>query len=550
MTATIVHSAGMADPLHWTATDPAVLWATGNVSEAIPGVSSALNWSFIDDAIESAVRRAFHSMGLLRSDELGLGRRAEDRFMVAFYGRTVANIEAMRRIGDRTPGTSGNALEQQLFGVVRPGVADSPDRSRLAAAVVRMPWMLTRLRSRQARHTADVLAWWRRAAMDPPADLAAARGLLVCARTLYSRSFELSTLASMVVQALYDQVVELAVGTGRDGLEHRLVTGYATILETGMLSELWDLARNCGDLTSFLLRHGYHGPGEGQLDSRVWREDPAPLLALLPRYAALPADAHPREVLARRTRIREEAETEFRAALPRTRRAGASVVLRLARIYLPQREIGKSNYTRSLDGARIAARRLGRALTTAGILDEPDDVFGLTYDEVTGPAAPGDARKRAAERAALRHDYSTTTLADRWTGPPTRIPFVPNTSRDSAATADPVGTTITGEACGGGQASGRVRVIDNPADVELEQGEVLVCRSTDPSWSSLFPFASALVVDLGGRISHTAIVARELGLPCVGCTGDGTARLRTGDLVRVDGDRGSVEVLSRSEDHP
>lgn len=548
MTATIgICPTGMTDPLHWAATDPDVLWATGNVSEAIPGVSSALNWSFIDDAIESAVRRAFHTMGLLRSDELALGARAEDRFMVCFYGRTVANIEAMRRIGDRTPGTSGNALEKQLFGVLRSGVADHPDRSRLAAAAIRMPWMLARLPKRQARHSADVLAWWRRAAVEPPAELADARALLAQARRLYSRSFELSTLASMVAQALYDRVVELAVGTGREGLEHRLITGYATILETGMLSELWDLARGFGDVTSFLLRHGYHGPDEGQLDSRVWREDPAPLLTRLPGYAGLDDGAHPREVLRRRAAVREDAEAEFRDALPPSRRAAASTLLRLARIYLPQREIGKSNYTRSLDGARIAARGLGRAFARAEMLADADDVFGLTYDEVTSPSLPADAHQRAAQRAALRRDYATTTLADRWTGPPARIPLTTSTM---AVHSVGVETIISGEACGGGVATGHVRVVDDPADVDLEPGDVLVCRSTDPSWSLLFPLASALVVDLGGRISHTAIVARELGLPCVGCTGDGTIRLHTGDLVHVDGDRGIVEVLSRSEGQP
>ena len=125
--------AGMANPLHYEATDPDVLWSPGNVSEAIPGVSTALNWSFIDDAIELAARRAFYAMGVLRRNELTLGTRAEERFMVCFYGRTVANIEAMRSIGDRTPGTSANAVEEQLFGVVRPDAVNEPTYGYLAS---------------------------------------------------------------------------------------------------------------------------------------------------------------------------------------------------------------------------------------------------------------------------------------------------------------------------------------------------------------------------------------------------------------------------------
>lgn len=79
----------MLNPLHWEATDPSVLWSPGNVSEAIPGVSTALNWSFIGDATELASSRAFWAIGVLRRDEVRLNDRAEDRFMVCFYGRTV-----------------------------------------------------------------------------------------------------------------------------------------------------------------------------------------------------------------------------------------------------------------------------------------------------------------------------------------------------------------------------------------------------------------------------------------------------------------------------
>ena len=85
------------------------------------------------------------------------------------------------------------------------------------------------------------------------------------------------------------------------------------------------------------------------------------------------------------------------------------------------------------------------------------------------------------------------------------------------------------------------------ATSELEPGEILVCETTDPSWASLFLVASALVIDIGGALSHGAIVARELGVPCVINTRVGTRCLRTGDLLRVDGERGSVTVLAAAD---
>lgn len=531
---------GMANPLHWVATDPGVLWSPGNVSEAIPGVSTALNWSFIDDAIELAARQAFAAMGVLSHGEVTLNDRAEDRFMVAFYGRTVANIEAMRIIGDRMPGTSANAVEAQLFGVVRPDAVNHSTLSRVPAIAVRMPRTATRLKRDSLALRAEIVEWWRGAVLSPPDSLPAATALLAEARRRYTRAFSLGVLSSMLSQALYDQVVLLAAGADRPGLQHRLVTGYEGMLETGLVTDLWDLSHDRLDRATFLLRHGFHGPDEGQMASRVWREDTAPLDSQVRRYAGLGPDAHPSVAERRQIAVREAAEAELLGAVGRLKAPGAKLVLKLARTLVPLREIGKANYTQCLDGARLAARVIGRQLVASGRLDDPEDVFGLTYDELTAARLPDDLRSLAAERTAIRADYLSTDLAEKFTGPPQRIPLA---GAELTATDKP----ITGEGVGGGSVTGRARVVLDPATEDLEPGEILVCRSTDPGWTSLFHLAGGVAVDMGGTMSHAAIIARELGIPCLTCTVDGTRRVRTGDLVRLDGDAGSLAILERHD---
>jgi pyruvate,water dikinase len=84
------------------------------------------------------------------------------------------------------------------------------------------------------------------------------------------------------------------------------------------------------------------------------------------------------------------------------------------------------------------------------------------------------------------------------------------------------------------------------ASGDIGPGEILVCPFTDPSWTPLMAIASAMVVDVGGPASHGAVVARELGIPCVIGTETAMTTLRDGDRVRVDGTQGTVEVLARA----
>ena len=84
---------------------------------------------------------------------------------------------------------------------------------------------------------------------------------------------------------------------------------------------------------------------------------------------------------------------------------------------------------------------------------------------------------------------------------------------------------------------------------KLQSGEILVTRVTNVGWTPLFPRAAAVVTDVGAPLSHAAIVARELGIPAVVGCGNATMRLHTGDVVRVDGSHGTVELLAPPPDH-
>jgi pyruvate,water dikinase len=103
---------------------------------------------------------------------------------------------------------------------------------------------------------------------------------------------------------------------------------------------------------------------------------------------------------------------------------------------------------------------------------------------------------------------------------------------------------IKGQPGSAGRVEGTVRRIDSPEEGDqLLPGEILVAGTTNVGWTPLFPRAAAVVTDIGGSLSHAAIVARELGIPAVVGCGDATLRLSSGDRVRVDGGQGTVEPL-------
>jgi pyruvate,water dikinase len=104
---------------------------------------------------------------------------------------------------------------------------------------------------------------------------------------------------------------------------------------------------------------------------------------------------------------------------------------------------------------------------------------------------------------------------------------------------------VKGLPVSGGVAEGPARVLLDPLADDFEPGEILVCETTDPSYASYFLLAAGCAIDIGSALSHGAIAAREVGIPCVINTRDGTKRIRTGDIVRVDGSAGSVEILVR-----
>jgi pyruvate,water dikinase len=194
--------------------------------------------------------------------------------------------------------------------------------------------------------------------------------------------------------------------------------------------------------------------------------------------------------------------------------------------------------TRTLGLIRMVALDVDRRLQRIDPSLSPGSVFFCNYDELIAALARGRAeighvlRLRRAEhmRDVLRPDPPAAFL-----GRPPPISLPPTG-----------GARMTGIGASSGVVEGTARVLGqgNEALSELQAGEILVARTTDVGLSPLFLIASGLVTDLGGPLSHAAIVAREYGVPAVVNVDGATRAIRTGERLRVDGDRGVVEKIA------
>jgi phosphohistidine swiveling domain-containing protein len=533
------------NPVH-ARTRPDTRWTRVNFAEAIQGVQTPMGWTFWSYAMEASVVRTFFDMGTLRGPRLPQGL-ADDGFAASFYGQAAGNVDVFHYVGDRMPGSSGDIVVEKLLGKV----AESPSK-RPRSAFARFPIVavkLPRAAMRAARMLPEKQAaagdWWRQAVLDaPPTDLPSAQSLLAeAARRFIDVGVHHATV-SMLGNGLLDQLAELSTAaTGSPSLAMDLATGYGGMHEVGLIEDLWSASTGELALDEVIRRHGYHGPQEGNLASRSWREDPAPLKAVIASYTRTGVES-PRARESRQAQRRAEAETELLAGLSAAKRPPARFVLRLAQRYIPLREVGKSGFLYTLDAARLAARTGGRILADRGLLDDPEDVFFLTYDEFLKlPEGEAGLRDLVEERRRRHERYEALELPPYWTGKPAPTAAA-ITSDDAEPSSDGTAVELHGIGVVGDRVTGRARVVTDPAMAELDDGDILVCVTTDPSWTPLFMIAGALVIDTGGAMSHGAIVARELGVTCVINTGDGTRRIPDGATITVDGRQGLVTVDS------
>jgi pyruvate,water dikinase len=308
-------------------------------------------------------------------------------------------------------------------------------------------------------------------------------------------------------------------------------------------------------IEDYLDRFGDRCMEELKLESATLYDDPMPLLRSIGQQARGPGPAHARTHEDATANLRRSATARVRAALAGhpLRRLAFSWVLANARTRLRARENLRFERTRVFGRARRIFVELGRRFAAIDCLADPRDVFYLEVDEVLGfvggSATTADLKGLVAVRKVEFDGYrSTPAPAARFE---TRGLIHRGHRFGAGEAVEPIaGATMQGLGCCPGIVRGPVRLVRDPNSALVDPGDIIAAERTDPGWVMIFPSASGLLVERGSLLSHSAIVARELGLPTIVSLPGVTRWLADGEWVQMDGSTGMVTKLAHPDPRP
>lgn len=564
------------------------VWDNSNIAESYGGVTTPLTFSFAS-RVYDAVYREFCVLMSVPKDRI---ERSEDVFphmLGLIRGRVYYNLANWYRVLALLPGFQVNrAFMEQMMGVKEPlpdeivdAIVEANQSSRFADSMA-LAGTLFGLVRQHLGLPKQIRKFYQRLnkALDEPdipLEQMSGEELVDHYRSLESQLMRkwdaplVNDFFAMIFYGVLRGLCKKWAGDEHGSLQNQLLMDSGDIISAEpprRIKQMAKLAASDPELVALLAQHAISNEQklraiskpkhkalanaledyleefgdrcleELKLESPTVRDDPSSLLHSIGVMAARNDNAVPRA---------PKPETpELKISNP-LRKLIFKWVLKHARSRVQSRENLRFDRTRLFGRVRSILREIGKRLHADGRLENADDIFYLELTEIlslweatsTQLELAVFAKQRRAEFNAFK---ATPAPPDRFS---TRGPAYRTQRYETTA---PVDTTDASEGIRGtgacpGVVRGKARVVLDPRNAHIEPGEILVAQQTDPGWVVLFPAASGLLVERGSLLSHSAIVSRELNLPCVVSLPNITTRLNTGDLIEMDGSSGTVKII-------
>ncbi len=568
----------------WEPSERFPVYTRANAGEILPNPVSPLGWDLIwEEGVSKGWADGAHRQGVFTPDE---SNPDQPDYIACFGGYLYLNASMIRINGERTPGLSAEAMDAAFLGNhpdVPPYIAQEGDqRPELTEKIEEVQaWVMSleELPEELAEDREKILSI---RSQRPDLSAASDAELVARARSLKPlvREFFEPYQVYGTMSATGPTVLGALCGEIDPALPGRLISGLGGIDSAPPSMDMWLLSRQVNeseDLTAafdtgvaglmerlansdsgnaflndflgFLAEHGARGPYEWDAASETWEVKPESALAAIDAMRHADESLSPTNRHAAAVADREAAEQEVREVFAGNEEALATLDLgiRTARVFIAGRERTKLTSMLTNHEIRLPMYELGRRMTERGVLSTPRDVFLLRDAEldsfIDNPEQMADLIQERSEGFA-----ALSSLQDPFIVNGVVPPLSDWGERGIPSQPADAGEELAGVPGSPGIVTGKARVITDPSDPQgLEPGEILVAPITDPSWTPLFIPAAGVVVEVGAPLSHSVIVSREFGIPCVTGVFEAVSKIPNGAIISVNGVTGTVTIAELPE---
>lgn len=573
-----------------------VLWDNSNIIESYPGVTTPLTFSFISQSYEGAYKLFCSFLGV-SEDSIRRNGRVFANTLGLINGRVYYNLKSWYHMLAMLPGYSINArFMERMMGVKEQ--FDVPKSYQLSTgdAWRSMLWMALqmyrRFKSLPQKRTEfkalldATIAKYKQIDFQRKNANELMQLYLYFERKLLNqwKAPLLNDFFAMIWFGLLQKRTEDYTNGQHPNIHNDLLCGSADIISTQPIhrsiaiatfvqevdylraifesedpENIWQIVQHDSrdeserllvQIRQYLADFGERCVGELKLETISYSQDPPKFVQIIKSYVEASittanTNNNVEEVL------RSNAEEKMKGVLRRKplKKWLFRKTLKKTRELVSARENLRYERTRAFGVVRELFTHIGKRFYEEDILEFERDVFYLTKDEIFAYIEGRSVNQDLKSLVAVRKDEFE--LFRRMDPPSERIATYGAVyqSNDffSNSKNEPIEGDLKGIGCCPGQVRAQVRIVLNPSETKTLNGDILVTSSTDPGWVTLFPSAGGILVERGSLLSHSAIVSREMGIPCiVGVTGL-LRTLKTGDWVEMDGNTGEIKILDTQE---
>jgi phosphoenolpyruvate synthase/pyruvate phosphate dikinase len=570
-----------------------ILWDNSNIVESYPGVTTPLTFSFISSSYEEAYKIFCSYMGV-SSSVIKSNERVFANTLGLIKGRVYYNLRTWYHMLALLPGYSINArFMESMMGVKER--FDIPESLRLSKgkawwSIIKMVLLMyVRLLTLPSKRKSfmqlveHTISTYKEINFEEK-DAQELMHLYLRFESTLLKEWKaplINDFFAMIWFGLLQKRCKKYAFSKNPNIHNDLLCGSSDIISTQPIhrsmaiattiaanndlkniftghsaTEIWKIISSGKEFTLQTLKKEIDGYisdfgerciGELKLETVSYTQDPVKFIQILKSYVESGTTS---EMLSGKTEalLRQTAEQEMKAGLKYQpfRLWMLKKTLRRTRTMVSARENLRYERTRAFGIVRNIFSAMGHALQSRNVLEHPRDIFYLTKEEIFSYIEGTSATTNLKELINLRKNefqgyQKEEAPAERFAT--YGIVYNGNDFYSTAKVEIHTGD-LKGIGCSPGKVRGKVRIITDPGETSSLNGDILVTTSTDPGWVTLFPSASGIIVERGSLLSHSAIVSREMGIPCIVSVTGLLKTLKSGDLIEMDGSTGLINIIT------